>query len=84
MNNHEKKRFFSQLKYYFCDEPFLFRICPDQVNRRCVSENEAIRIMKECHVGPSGGHHEMNTNAAKIFNAGFYWLTIFRDVREII
>ena len=40
--------------------------------------------MKECHAGPSGGHHGMNTTARKDFNAGFYWPTIFRDVRGMI
>lgn len=55
MNRHERKRFFAQLKYYFWDEPFLFRRCPDQVIRRCVSEKKAMKIMNECHSGPSGG-----------------------------
>jgi hypothetical protein len=56
MGGQERKRFFSQLKYYFWDEPYLFRRCPDQIIRRCVSGKEAVRIMRECHAGPSGGH----------------------------
>ena len=40
--------------------------------------------MKECHAGPSGGHHGMNTTARKILDAGFYWPTIFRDVKAMI
>ena len=84
MTRHDRKRFFSQLKYYFWDEPFLFRRCPDQLVRRCVSEIEAVRIMKECHAGPSGGHHGMNTTGRKILDAGFYWPTIFRDVKGMI
>ena len=84
MGRQERKRFFAQLKYYFWDVPFLFRRCPDQIIRRCVSEKEAIRIMKECHAGPSGGHHGINTTAQKIFDAGFYWPTIFRDVKIMI
>ena len=54
MTRHEKKRFFAQLKYYFWDKPFLFRRCPYQVIRRCVLGKEAMNIMKECHLGPSG------------------------------
>ena len=38
MNRKERKRFFTQLKYYFWDEPFLFRRFPAQIIRRCVSE----------------------------------------------
>lgn len=83
MSRQERRRFFTQLKYYFWDEPFLFRRCHDQIIRRCVSEKESIRIMRECHVGPSGGHHGMSTTAKKI-SARFYWPTIFRDVKGMI
>lgn len=84
MSRHERRRFFAQLKYYFWDEPFLFRRCPDQVIRRCVYEKKAMKIMKECHSGPSGGHHGMNTTARNFFDAWFYWPTIFRDVKGMI
>ena len=77
MTRQEKKRFFAQLKYYFWDEPFLFRRCPDQIIRRCVSGKEVMKVMKECHSGPSGGHHGINTTARKIFDAGFYWPQYF-------
>ena len=68
MTRYEKKRFFAQLKYYFLDEPFLFRRCPDQIIRCCVSEGEALKIMRECHSGPSGGHHGISTTAGNISN----------------
>ena len=84
MGTQERKRFFDQLKYYFWDEPYLFRRCPDQIIRRCVSGKEAIRILRECHAGPSGGHHGVNVTARKIFDAGFFWPSVFRDVKEMI
>lgn len=40
--------------------------------------------MRECHAGPSGGHHGVNVTTRKIFDAGFYWPTIFRDVKQMI
>ncbi|GJZ83090.1 reverse transcriptase domain-containing protein [Tanacetum coccineum] len=31
-----------------------------------------------CHEGPTGGHHDANYTAKKVFDAGFYWPTIYR------
>ncbi|GJU46533.1 hypothetical protein Tco_1203799, partial [Tanacetum coccineum] len=41
------------------DDPFLFKICADQVIRRCVSGQEALDILKACHSGPTGGHDSL-------------------------
>ncbi|GJY27685.1 reverse transcriptase domain-containing protein [Tanacetum coccineum] len=37
-----------------------------------------------CHNGPTGGHHGANYTAKKVFNSGFYWLTIYRDAHDTI
>ncbi|GJU12591.1 hypothetical protein Tco_1134987 [Tanacetum coccineum] len=50
-----EKQVFKDVKHYFWDDPFLFKICADQVIRRCVSGQEAFDILKACHsVGPLG------------------------------
>nr|GEV63814.1 reverse transcriptase domain-containing protein [Tanacetum cinerariifolium]GEV89187.1 reverse transcriptase domain-containing protein [Tanacetum cinerariifolium] len=36
MASRQKKKFFKDVKHYFWDDPFLFKICADQVIRRCV------------------------------------------------
>ncbi|GJZ36030.1 reverse transcriptase domain-containing protein [Tanacetum coccineum] len=36
MSSQQKKKFFKDVKHYFWDDPYLFRICADQVIRRCV------------------------------------------------
>nr|GEU32387.1 reverse transcriptase domain-containing protein [Tanacetum cinerariifolium] len=55
MSSQQKSKFFKDVKHYFWDDPFLFKICADQVIRRCVSGQEAIEILKACHYGPTGG-----------------------------
>nr|GEV65728.1 hypothetical protein [Tanacetum cinerariifolium] len=55
MSSQQKSKFFKNVKHYFWDDPFLFKICVDQVIRRCVSGQEAIKILKACHYGPTGG-----------------------------
>ncbi|XP_062085868.1 uncharacterized protein LOC133791975 [Humulus lupulus] len=39
------KKFFNDVKFYYWDEPFLYKQCSDQVMRRCVSEYEGIDFM---------------------------------------
>ncbi|GJW17987.1 reverse transcriptase domain-containing protein [Tanacetum coccineum] len=57
MSTQQKKKFFKDVKHYFWDDPYLFRICADQIIRRCVFGQEALEILKACHEGPTGGHH---------------------------
>nr|GEV67943.1 reverse transcriptase domain-containing protein [Tanacetum cinerariifolium] len=54
MSFQQKKKFFKDVKYYFWDDPYLFKICADQVIRRCVHGQEAINILTACHNGPTG------------------------------
>ncbi|GJS51171.1 reverse transcriptase domain-containing protein [Tanacetum coccineum] len=84
MSSQQKKKFFKDVKHYFWDDPYLFRICADQIIRRCVHGQEAFDILKACHEGPTGGHHGANFTAKKVFNAGFFWPTIYRDAHAMI
>ncbi|GJT14272.1 reverse transcriptase domain-containing protein [Tanacetum coccineum] len=68
----------------FWDDPYLFRTCADQIIRRCVHGQEAFEILKACHEGPTGGHHSANLTARKVFDAGFFWPTIYRDAHTMI
>ncbi|GJR98515.1 reverse transcriptase domain-containing protein [Tanacetum coccineum] len=52
-----RKRFFSQVRTYFWDEPYAFRLCTDNVMRRCLAGNEILEILAHCHSGPTRGHH---------------------------
>nr|GEV06614.1 reverse transcriptase domain-containing protein [Tanacetum cinerariifolium] len=84
MSSQQKNKFFKDVKHYFWDDPFLFKIGVDQVIRRCVHGQEAIDILKACHYGPIGGHHGPNYTAKKVFDSGFYWLTIYRDAQDLV
>ncbi|GJV81508.1 reverse transcriptase domain-containing protein, partial [Tanacetum coccineum] len=71
MTSQQKNKFFKDVKHYFWDDPFLFKICADQVIRRCVSGQEALDILKACHSGPTGGHYGANYTARKILVVTF-------------
>ncbi|GJT43105.1 reverse transcriptase domain-containing protein [Tanacetum coccineum] len=84
MSSQQKNKFFKDVKHYFWDDPFLFKICADQVIRRCVHGKEALDILEACHNGPTGGHHGANLTAKKVFDAGFFWPTIYKDAHETL
>ncbi|GKB40180.1 reverse transcriptase domain-containing protein, partial [Tanacetum coccineum] len=84
MSSQQKKKFFKDVKHYFWDDPYLFKICADQVIRRCVHGQEAVDILTACHNGPTGGHHGANYTAKKVFDAGFFWPTIYRYAHDLV
>ncbi|GJV52743.1 reverse transcriptase domain-containing protein [Tanacetum coccineum] len=84
MSSQQKNKFFKDVKHYFWDDPFLFKICADQMIRRCVHGKEARDILEACHNGPTGGHHGANLTAKKVFDAGFFWPSIYKDAHELV
>nr|GEU48794.1 reverse transcriptase domain-containing protein [Tanacetum cinerariifolium] len=84
MSSQQKKKSVKDVKQYFWDDPFLFKICADQVIRGRVHGQEAIYILKACHYEPTGGHHGPNNISKKVFDSGFYWLTIYHDAQDIV
>ncbi|GKC45481.1 reverse transcriptase domain-containing protein [Tanacetum coccineum] len=80
MLSQQKKKFFKDVKHYFWDDPYLFRICAYQMIRRCVHGQEAVDILTACHNGPTGGHHgkisqkdEMPQNAIQVCEIFDVW-----------
>nr|GEW19025.1 reverse transcriptase domain-containing protein [Tanacetum cinerariifolium] len=54
MSSQQKSKFFKDVKHYFWDDPYLFKICVDQVIRRSVVEDyrlarEINRVIMEVH-----------------------------------
>ncbi|GKA98312.1 reverse transcriptase domain-containing protein [Tanacetum coccineum] len=80
----QQKIFFKDVKHYFWDDPYLLKICADQVIRRCVHGQKAVDILTACHNGPIGGHHGAKYTAKKVFDSGFYWPTIYRDAHDMV
>nr|GEW16187.1 reverse transcriptase domain-containing protein [Tanacetum cinerariifolium] len=68
---------FNTLKKKLTEAPIL-------IIRRCVHGQEAFEILKAFHEGPSGGHHGANLTTKKVFDAYFFWPSIYRDAHEMI
>ncbi|GKF35030.1 reverse transcriptase domain-containing protein, partial [Tanacetum coccineum] len=52
--------------------------------RRYVHDKEALDILEACHNGPTRGQHGANLTAKKVFDAGFFWPTIYKDAHELV
>ncbi|GKC75636.1 reverse transcriptase domain-containing protein [Tanacetum coccineum] len=72
MSSQQKKKFFKDIRHYFWDDPYLFRICVDQIIRRCVDGQKAMDILQACHNGPTRGHYGPNYTDKKVFDSGFF------------
>ncbi|CAL2252689.1 unnamed protein product [Prunus armeniaca] len=75
----QKKKFLSDVKHYFWDEPYLYKYCVDQIIRRCIPEAEQDSVLTFAHQHACGGHFGGKRTAAKILQSGLYWPTIFKD-----
>ncbi|CAN6455637.1 unnamed protein product [Victoria cruziana] len=78
-SKNQRDRFLSQIRYFYWDEPDLFRYCADQVFRRCVPEEEFHSILSFCHAKACGGHYSGKKTAAKVLQSGFFWPTLHKD-----
>ncbi|XP_070011436.1 uncharacterized protein [Nicotiana sylvestris] len=75
----QKKTFYRDCRMYYWDEPYLFRICVDNMIRRCVPEIEQSSVLQACHASVYGGHFGGVRTVAKVLETSFFWPTVFKD-----
>ncbi|KAJ9565234.1 hypothetical protein OSB04_001200 [Centaurea solstitialis] len=84
LNKNAKRKLIHDSRIYLWDDPFLFKICADQVIRRCIPKEETTEILHHCHSGPCGGHFGGNRTAAKVLQSGFFWPTLYHDAQIFV
>ncbi|XP_075084824.1 uncharacterized protein LOC142168064 [Nicotiana tabacum] len=84
LETYQKKKFLKKCRKYYWEEPFLFRICTDNIIRRCVPKDEIIQIIKACHDSPIRGHHNGNRTAEKVLGCDYYWPSIYQDPNQMV
>jgi len=75
----ERLCFLTRVKWFFWDEPYLFKYCLDQIIRRCIPDSEFRNVLSFRHDQAFCGHFSGKKTAAKILQCDFYWSTLFRD-----
>ncbi|KAJ9535626.1 hypothetical protein OSB04_un001232 [Centaurea solstitialis] len=56
LSSHQRKKFLHDVRYYFWDDPFLYRSCANSIIRRCIPSEETESVLAHCHTLPCGGH----------------------------
>ena len=82
LNKHHAQKLKRDANYYVWDEPHLWRLCNDQIIRKCVHDDEISSILEFCHSLACGGHFGARKTSRKILEAGFYWPTLFKDAYD--
>jgi Integrase zinc binding domain len=52
--------------------------------KKCISEDEIPYVLFHFHSSPCGGHTSTDKTAAKVLQAGFFWPTLLKDVRNYV
>ncbi|RDX95499.1 Tf2-8, partial [Mucuna pruriens] len=60
-----KERLQNDAKYYIWDDPYLWRLCNDQVIHKCIPDTEINSILQFCHVALGGSHYGSTQTARK-------------------
>ncbi|GJT79343.1 reverse transcriptase domain-containing protein [Tanacetum coccineum] len=66
------------------DEPYAFKLCSDNVMRRCVAGDGILEILAHCHFGPTEGHHSASITGREVYESGFFWPNIFKDFKDYV
>ena len=78
----QKKKFIFDVKHYLWEKSYLFKVCVDNIIRKCVPEEEMRSILHYCHDRESGRHFGTTRIATKVLQSGFYWPSLFKDAHK--
>ena len=79
MSKDARRRIRDQSQPYHIIGDTLYRLGADSVLHRCLTLEEAERVLNDCHFGACGGHMSRYATAQKILCAGYFWPSIFKD-----
>jgi hypothetical protein len=80
----DKKKIMRDSRLQLWDDPYLYRVCVDGLLRRCILSFETWKILEHYHSSPYGGHYIAFRTNAKVWQSGFYWLTMYDDAKLFV
>jgi len=75
----ERRKIRFQSQQYRIIGDTLYRRGADLVFRRCLTHEEAEKVLNDCHSGACGGHMSGYATAQKVLRAGYFWPSMFKD-----
>ena len=82
LTSQHRKKLLADAKYYKWGEPLLYKLCRNDIYRRCFLKDDIQNVLQHCHASTYGGHFGPKKTSAKVLQAGFYWPTLFKDIRK--
>jgi len=80
-----KSRFLKMKASKFCvADGALFWKNHEGILLNCLTMNDTDNVMKEFHAGDCGGHLYWKSTVDKILRDGYYWPTLFSDVKKFV
>ena len=70
-------------KFFIIDNVLFWRN-HEGILLNCLTIEETDNVLKELHAGDCGGHLYWKSTADKILRAGFYWPSLFTDVKKFV
>ena len=67
----KEKKFLHDNKFYYWEEPLLYKRYTDGFIRRCIPQDEVQDVLKHCHSLDIGGHFGASKIASKVLQSGF-------------
>jgi hypothetical protein len=65
-NTQDKRNFLSKVKFFYWNDPYLFKYCPDQIFQRSIPDNELSSVIKFYHSEACKGHFSSKKTVVKI------------------
>lgn len=72
----DRSKFLSQAKYFYWDDPYLFKYCRDQIIKRRVPDHEFSSGPSIFHDQACGGHFGAKKTAAKVLQCVAMWVLL--------
>jgi hypothetical protein len=79
-----KKKIIRDSRLHLWDDPYLYQVCTDGLLRRCIPAFETWKILERYHSSPYGWHYGAFRTNAKVWQSGFYWLTMYDDAKSFV
>ena len=55
-----------------------------EIYKRCLPKEEIKSVISHCHDAPCGGDVSTSKTAAKVFQAGFFYPLLFKDIHNYV
>ena len=72
MDYRQRKKFLHDSKFYYWEEPLLYKRCADGLIIRCIPQDEVQDVLKHCHSLDVGGHFGASKIVSKVFQSRFW------------